>query len=284
MRQHLLLLVFAGLGAAAMPSASVHASGFTAPSSSTYDLVPGGFTVECWVRARTLPGENPIVIRVGPPTRPSETLWLLGICKNAATPCSPGLLHFAVKNSGADVALFTSTASVDDDRWHHVAVTYDGTTFRMYLDGALNSSLTQPGVSAAVGSGVVTLGVNVDGANQLDGRVDDVRIWNVARTQSEIADNRGTEIAVQAQLAAYWQLNCDGTELVAGNTMAAQGTASFQRGTLSSAGDIGTAGPDVCGSKLPGTGTITMLALVLGLLATGVGVTLTRGRSATPLG
>ncbi|MBC8047943.1 MAG: hypothetical protein H7Y00_14190, partial [Fimbriimonadaceae bacterium] len=85
--------------------------------------------------------------------------------------------------------------SLSIDTWYHVAAVYKQNEFAaLYIDGILVdldsldfsiSSSVQPWVlgrvSEEVGGGI--------GQTQLNGVMDEVRIWNVARTDSEIANN-----------------------------------------------------------------------------------------------
>lgn len=69
----------------------------------------------------------------------------------------------------------------------HVAATYDGTTMRVYIDGALSgtpvaSSLSLPGNAAPY-----TIGATSGGASLFDGLVDEHAIWTRALTAEEIA-------------------------------------------------------------------------------------------------
>jgi hypothetical protein len=68
--------------------------------------------------------------------------------------------------------------------WHHYAYTYDGTTNCLYLDGTKVAESTTRGPSAPVTS--VTLGRWVSGSEYLNGRIDEVRIYNRALTASEV--------------------------------------------------------------------------------------------------
>src|SRR5262245_19593246 len=70
-----------------------------------------------------------------------------------------------------------------DGLYHHVAGSYDGDEMRMYFDGRLIGSF-RVGGQLAVGNGVL---FSHPGA-PLDGALDDVRIYNRALSDAEIAD------------------------------------------------------------------------------------------------
>ena len=82
--------------------------------------------------------------------------------------------------------------------WHHAAATYDGSAWHLYLDGAPDGSLAvgqpanaQTNTLTTVGTALTTAGV---AAGFFAGVVDEVRIWNVARTAAQIAAAKDTEI------------------------------------------------------------------------------------------
>ena len=68
--------------------------------------------------------------------------------------------------------------------WHHIAMTYDGATAKLYADGALVGSITQ--TYNLVLSGAF-IGKHLHVSGWWDGAIDDVRIYDRALTQSEIA-------------------------------------------------------------------------------------------------
>ncbi|MCU0789417.1 MAG: carbohydrate binding domain-containing protein, partial [Verrucomicrobia bacterium] len=103
--------------------------------------------------------------------------------------------------------LFTAD-SYTDNHWHHWAATYDAGTKqrRIYRDGVLVAS----GVASASyqGSGAVIIGDTAWGGGAFHGRIDDVRIWNKARTQTEIAADMIEPLTgAEPNLIAYW--SCD---------------------------------------------------------------------------
>lgn len=97
----------------------------------------------------------------------------------------------------------TSTASIDDGNWHHVACVRDGTTGRIFIDG----------VQSATASGAIrmldpslTVAIGCDARNNnafLNAAVDDVRIYPDALGAAQIQRVAGTpKIAITSPSAA----------------------------------------------------------------------------------
>ena len=95
--------------------------------------------------------------------------------------------------------------------WHHAAASYDGTTWRLYLDGQLDATAAvgaSPRSDSVQHAGLGTA-MTSSGATQghFDGVLDEVRIWDHARTGTEIATAINDEIASAAGLVARWALD-----------------------------------------------------------------------------
>ena len=127
------------------------------------------------------------------------------------------MADFEEGQTGATPSLnhpITAATVVTLNVWHHAAATYDGSTWNLYLDGVLDGTLavgaTHPANAAttvltSVGSALNTTGV-ADGF--FAGVVDEVRIWSVARTLSQINATRNVEVTTpQTNLMGVWNLN-----------------------------------------------------------------------------
>src|SRR5690606_8477249 len=103
------------------------------------------------------------------------------------------------------------TTPLNDGQWHHVAVVYDPsstTTVKLYVDGTLDGSGNFSGVTVNTSSSNFQIGMRVDGVNSFEGDIDEVRVWNVARTQAQIAADMNAELCtIPASLVAYYRLN-----------------------------------------------------------------------------
>jgi len=92
--------------------------------------------------------------------------------------------------------------SINFDKWHHIATTFDGTNYKLFLDGELiNNSTAFQGLTPPEP-------VTLIGSSSWIGKVDEVRIWNDARTQDEIQEkmNKTLVVANETGLLAYYPM------------------------------------------------------------------------------
>lgn len=79
-----------------------------------------------------------------------------------------------------------SALQLQTGQWYHVAGTYDGSIFRVYVDGALAGE-SEPELALTKGEEVISVGSYRGGyAYGLDGVIDEVRLYNEARTPEQI--------------------------------------------------------------------------------------------------
>ncbi len=164
-------------------------------------------TLEGWVKPETQPNTNTIRIFAAKQNNTTSEGYYFGYRDEAGTP----KLHFYVSaNSNGTVAdSYKINQTLNSNTWYHVAVTWNGSnkTAKFYVDG------TQVG-GDQVGTNVSTINnstapfkVGADDANYWDGLIDDVRAWNVARTQTEINNNKSIEIDSATNLQGSWHLS-----------------------------------------------------------------------------
>lgn len=72
------------------------------------------------------------------------------------------------------------------DAWHHIAWTWDGSTFTPYLDGVAQTTVAYTGTIDPSATGALLIGAYTGGALGLNGIVDDVAIWSGALSGAEI--------------------------------------------------------------------------------------------------
>lgn len=193
-----------------------HALAFTGGSYVAVDAfgIPADFTLEAWVRPASYSGETLVIAK----DRRNQGAAQCRLGFDAT-----GHLFFLMSDSaGDDHGLYSggyvlvSPAALPLATWSHVAVTKNGPAFALYVDGAqvktfaAGSAFTYGGpvVEFRIAARVDTNGTS-DSA--LDGAIDEVRVWSVARTQAQIAAARSTVIAPSdpsfSSLTGYWRFD-----------------------------------------------------------------------------
>ncbi|WP_047547008.1 LamG-like jellyroll fold domain-containing protein [Psychroserpens sp. Hel_I_66] len=119
--------------------------------------------------------------------------------------------QFIVSTDGGVNGLEIGTTSeVEDNTWHHVACVWKkNDVFATYLDGVLQNSRPAADVNLPVFSGSVGNLGNLPGFSEYtNGNLDDVRIWNVARTAEQISASKNCELqGNETGLVAYYNFN-----------------------------------------------------------------------------
>ena len=93
---------------------------------------------------------------------------------------------------GANANVF-GTATLVANTWTHLAATYDGATLRLYVNGTQVSSTARTGNLATSTNPLQIGGDSLYGQN-FSGMIDEVRIYNVALTQSQIQSDMNTPV------------------------------------------------------------------------------------------
>jgi hypothetical protein len=159
----------------------------------------GDFTVEGWVYVRSFNSWSRLIDFSDGPNATNVYL--------ALTSGSSGLPAMGVfTNVGNPV--INSSVALPLNQWAHLAATVQGTVGTIYINGV------------AVGSGAMNRPANVVRTNNYIGRsayvsdgyanasFDEIRIWSVARTPSQIQATMHTRLAgTESNLVGYWPLD-----------------------------------------------------------------------------
>jgi hypothetical protein len=105
-------------------------------------------------------------------------------------------LRFYVE--GASVTHTISVANVLTlNAWNHVATTFNNGVVKLYVNGLAVATNTAPFTSIPSNTATVCFGedATIGALEYFNGKMDDIRIWNTARTQTEIAGNMNNCLA-----------------------------------------------------------------------------------------
>ena len=171
-------------------------------SSSLVTTATDNLTMEEWVKWDGTTTVNQLLIYNG-----HSGLNGYGILLNPIT-----MPNFNLGILCGGVAYLNSSTPFTDSVWQHVAAVRSGGIWKLYLNG-VQLSLTDSTASPNQPDGFTTIGLN-----NYQGTIDEVRVWNVARTQAELQQNMyHTLIGSESGLVGYWRFD-EGTGIVAGDS------------------------------------------------------------------
>ncbi len=199
-----------------------------APSSTSLTSMTTAMTIEFWAYFTSVAGQQEIVMKTG---APAQFRVLLNF----------GRITFQVMNQlGQSRYLDPFTTAMNVGQWRHVAIiatSENNGTFKFYLDGASYGTFTDMSiVSLGISNGNLMIGgTSSFASDRLQGAIDEVRIWKLERTQSEIQANMNRQITgTDANLVGYWRMDEGSGNTVAdqsgnGNTLTRNGGTIFTR-------------------------------------------------------
>ena len=173
----------------------VEANSLTTPLSSA-----GSFTIECWFNGDEISSSTG-----------NQILW--GINGPTSNP-NTNIIMFAVhgdvlKVYDGNASGYTATTIIEQNNWYHVAfVKSSGNSFVVYLNGV--EELTGSQTTAIPPGNTFSIGQEWDTnpSDFFDGKIDDFRVWNNARTETEIRQNMYKElVGNESGLFAYYKFN-----------------------------------------------------------------------------
>lgn len=127
----------------------------------------------------------------------------------------PNLLRFGEAGSkvnqlqwvSAEGSVF-STTEFAAKTWYTISCVYDGSTYRMYVNGKLDGSFE--GAGKIYQLGILELGMSYSGyqhSQRFLGRIAEVRFWDRALSLTEIQEGLCGVDAAAGGLVAYWKMN-----------------------------------------------------------------------------
>jgi hypothetical protein len=156
----------------------------------------GTITMEAWIRFEAADGVR-IIFAHGSPFSKKATGLIIENAAYGVVGANNGV-HFVLQPiPGEDVG-----------RWVHLAGVYDGSAWRLYRNGALLGEKAAP-FGAPAGNAPWAIGSGGGGfSNFFQGGIDEVRLWNVARSQAQIQATMNTTLTGnEPGLKGYWRLN-----------------------------------------------------------------------------
>ena len=190
------------------------------------------FTIEAWVRPRpsthkTYNDSADHLESIISQENNADNLpgrWFFGL-NNHNNPT------FFMRDADKQGGWYQSGAIVPQGRWSHVAVTRAGTELSFFVDGKLVATKTCVDCATAnldftIGKAFADRGFYGSGwAHAFDGLIREVRVWNYARSEGNIAKYRTKKLSQKdSGLVGYWPLDDANDGATLRNVAGADGT------------------------------------------------------------
>lgn len=118
-----------------------------------------------------------------------------------------GSANFNIGDGGWN-ELTTAQNTLTLNTWQHLAATYDGSYMRIYVNGAIVDSIAR-NITIGNASSKLFIGSNGTQPRFFSGLIDEVRIWDIARTKRDIQQTMNGEFcgSIPQGLVAYYRFN-----------------------------------------------------------------------------
>ncbi len=153
----------------------------TIPNSASLQLTTA-MTLEAWVNPSALGSVWRDVIYKG-----KDNYYLEASSSHSAKPAGGG------KIGGTTSVSVFGNASLPQNTWTHLAVTYEGTALVLYLNGTQVSSTPVTG-SILTSANALQIGGDSYFGQYFDGTIDEVRVYNTALTAAQLQTDMATPI------------------------------------------------------------------------------------------
>jgi len=164
------------------------------PNENQFDFTDS-LTVEAWIKVTAFNHPYQAIVTKG------DNSWR--IHRQGSTN------HIAVDINGLNPYKLESNTDVSDGKWHHVAFVFDGTNTYLYIDGKEDDSNLNVDGSINLNNEPVQIAANSEmSGRNFNGMIDEVRIWNDARTVDEIHENMFRPLSdTEDNLVSYWSMD-----------------------------------------------------------------------------
>ncbi len=185
--------------------------GVSVPDHAALDL-QNSLTLEMWIHPAGIPQNYPRLLAKGSISTSSGSYGAYELALNGVTGQSnagPAFATIVDANTREPYFVF-SGREIEFNTWTHLAATYDGGFLRMYVNGQLEGE-NFIGAPIAVNNQILVIGKWFSGNfNSFLGEIDEVRVWNLSRTQEEIRQLMFTPLAGNENgLVAYFRFDAD---------------------------------------------------------------------------
>ncbi len=172
------------------------------PSSSSLTSFGAQITVEAWVKLSAY-GLGGAILNSG-----NENEYAFSVRTNGRLGVTMVFINPQVNHE------FIGKTTLGLNTWYHVAFTYNGSIESILINGIVDTSFSSSGTINTsqyvenISIGAYSYNNHTQHSTFLNGTLDEVRMWNVSRSPSQIQATMYTELSgSESGLMGYWRFN-----------------------------------------------------------------------------
>jgi len=159
---------------------------------SLLPAVDNAWTITCWIKTQSA-------------TANAGILQLQPFPLNIRPVNSAGGQEGVSVDLGAATIMTANFPTATKNDWHHVAVTFAGGQYRLYIDGVLATLTNDSAIPSAIN---LNLGQRTGSAGTWTGRLDELRIYHLQLDELDLGEvMEGTASSLTPGLKTYWKMD-----------------------------------------------------------------------------
>jgi len=146
----------------------------TVPDDSILDISSTPFSLSLWIYPHVNSGGQGLIHNHG--GGPPNGDWEIELAS--------GQVRFLL-NGSTEIMRYSSTLTLN--QWYHIAVTYDESTYRLYVDAVQRDTDTSASGSPEYGTGGLGIAARFGDRTFFNGAIDDIRIYHKEISASDVS-------------------------------------------------------------------------------------------------
>jgi hypothetical protein len=164
--------------------------------------ITNSLTIEAWVKPSSLTGFPTIVGKWN-----SDKQFKLAASLNG-----DGKPYIDVSSNGSDDIYQQTSQAITTTDWNHITGIYIGgssPSLKMYINGVLSTGTSGGTVPSSLYTATGPIVIGMEGNNKFSGLIDEVKIYNYARSQKQILTdmNAGNPMSSSRSTIAHWKFD-----------------------------------------------------------------------------
>ncbi|MEE9350349.1 MAG: LamG-like jellyroll fold domain-containing protein [Flavobacteriaceae bacterium] len=146
-----------------------------------FNVTGSQITIASWIKADDFGISDARIISKATGVQSDDHTWMLSTIDDGGIKA-----RFRLKTDGVTTTIIASEI-LNPNVWYHITATYDGSNMRLYINGLEKGNASKTG-AIFTSSASIRIGDNPVNAKNFDGIIDELKIYNIALSTSEVIE------------------------------------------------------------------------------------------------